>query len=575
MKEKKKNVFRNVLPYFKNKKILGLFLFSLICLIAGSAISLISPRIFSGMIDQLGDPDFFNSRLYTLLALISLFNIIFPYLQSYFNSIIGEKIGQDLRNRLIKKLLNQDYMFIQKNKSSKILTIIMSDTNFVKNILFSSITTIITSIIMIIGSSFGMFSIYPKLALPIIISLPILAVILILFARNKMYLFKKSQKARDRLNRIINENIKGAMLIRVFVAEKTEKSKFRKANSNSKDVGIQISQIIATLIPMVNAINVIASVLIVNMGGKSVMNGALTVGELSAFNSYVGLFGGPLIILGFLSTSFGQAVASLGRINRVLDSEEKFEDGELKISTIEEIKIRNLSRNFGTKAVLENINMDIIKGQKVGIVGLIGSGKSILLHHLIRVYDPSEGHIKINNKDIKEYSIRSVREKIGFCFQDNFLVDGSIEYNITFGRKINEKDLQKAINTADVPEILRSKKLGILSNVGERGSNLSGGQKQRIMLARALAVNPQILIMDNATSRLDINTEKKIFTKIKQNYPEITIIIVSQKIYSIRDCDKIYVMDKGKIVSEGTHNSLIKTSPIYKEIELTQRNYKS
>lgn len=575
MKEKKKNIFRNILPYFKHKKIAVLFTFSLICLLASSVVSLISPKIFSGMIDQLGDKNFFNTQLYILLALISIFNIIFPYLQSYSSAILGEKIGQDLRNKLVTKVLKQDYPFIQKNKSSKILTIIMSDTNFVKSILFSSITTIITSVIMIVGSSFAMFSIYPKLALPIVITLPIITVVLILFARNRLYLFKKSQKARDRLNRIINENIKGAMLIRVFVAERTERIKFRKANGKSKNVGTEISQIIAILIPMVNAINLFASMIIVNIGGKSVINGALTIGELSAFSSYVTLFGMPLIMIGFLSTSLGQAIASLERINKLLDSEDKFTNGSLDITDIENIEVKNLSKNFTDKTVLENINMYMEKGQKIGIVGLIGSGKSILLHHLIRIYEPSKGSVEINGKNIKEYDIKDVRQKIGFCFQDNFLVDGSIEYNITFGRKIDRKDIDKAIKTSDVSEILKSKKLGVLSNVGERGSNISGGQKQRIMLARALAGNPQVLILDNATSRLDINTEGKIFENIKHNYPDITIVIVAQKISSVRDCNKIYVIDKGKIVSEGTHNSLIKSSPIYKEIELTQRNYKS
>ena len=305
------------------------------------------------------------------------------------------------------------------------------------------------------------------------------------------------------------------------------------------------------------------------------MEGTLTVGEISAFSSYVLLFAGPLIMLGFLSTSFGQAMASLQRINRILDSEEKFVNGDIPLKEITDIKVKNLSKSFGGKSVLENINMDIKRGERIGIVGLIGSGKSVLLHHFIRIYDPSEGLIEINGKDIKEYEIKDIRGKIGFCFQDNFLVDGSIEYNITFGRKIEKKDLQKAVKTSAVSEILKLKKLGMMSNVGERGSNLSGGQKQRIMLARALAGNPQVLILDNATSRLDIKTEEKIFQNIKQNYPDITIIIVSQKIHSVRDCNNIYVIDKGRIVSEGTHSNLIKSSPLYKEIELTQRNYKS
>ena len=574
MKTKYNNTFKNILPYFKDKQFSLLFIFNLLCLLISSLASLITPKVSSSMIDQLGNENFFNKNLYIGLSVLLLFNIVFPYLQTYTSTLLGEKVGQDLRNKLVKKVLKQDYPFIQKNKSSKILTTIVSDTNFVKDTFFTAVTTIVTSVLMMTGSVFAMFSIYPKLALPIIIIFPILAAVLIVFAKSKMPIFQKSQKARDSLNRIINENIKGSMLIRVFVSEKTEKLKFKKANTHSKEIGIQVFQIMSVLIPMINATNLIASMFIVSIGGKSAIEGTLTIGELSAFSSYVTLFGTPMIMIGFLSTALGQAIASLKRINKILDSEETFENGTKNLSTIENIDIKNLSKEFNGKKVLNNVSLNVEKGEKIGIIGMIGSGKSTLLHHLIRIYDPSSGSVEINGTDIKNYNISSIREKVGFCFQENFLVDGTIKYNITFGRKIKKNDLNKAIKCAGVADILKSKDLGMLSKVGERGSNLSGGQKQRIMLARALAGNPQVLILDNAISRLDITTERKVFENIRKNYSDITIIIVAQKISSIRDCDRIYVMDKGSIESHGNHNSLLSTSPIYKEIELTQKNYK-
>ena len=234
----------------------------------------------------------------------------------------------------------------------------------------------------------------------------------------------------------------------------------------------------------------------------------------------------------------------------------------------------DVSKSFRENKVLKNINWEIKKGEKVGIIGLVGSGKTILLDQLIRVFDPDEGEILVNGMDIKEYDLGSLRSRFGFCFQENFLVEGSIKENIIFGRNIPQKDLKKAIETSDVLRIIKEKEGGVNSQVGEKGSNLSGGQKQRIMLARALAGNPDVLVLDNATSRLDIKTEGIISKSLKINYPDLTTIIVAQKISSMKDCDRIYVIDEGEIESVGKHRDLLSSSPIYKEIELTQSNYK-
>jgi ATP-binding cassette subfamily B protein len=418
-----------------------------------------------------------------------------------------------------------------------------------------------------------MFSIDPRISTYIVLIVPISIGILILILKKDFYVFKESQKIRDRLNKVISENIKGSMLIRVFVSEKDEEYKFQKANKQATDRGIQISNLFAKAIPTVNGISTIASLVVLYLGGIDVINNTMTIGELTALNSYIMLFTMPLLMIAMMSTALGQAMASLGRINNVLDSENTFNNGDEDIDTIERIEAKKLSLNIENNKILEDINFEINKGEKIGIIGLTGSGKSMFLKTLNRSLEPQKGQILINDNDIKEYKIEGIREKIGFSLQENFLITGTILENIIFGRDISEEDALKAAKIAKVDEFAEKFEYKYKHQVGERGSLLSGGQKQRIMIARAIAKNPDLLILDDATSRLDISTETEILENIKNYNSEISIILVAQKISSVKDCDRIYIFEEGKIDSYGTHNDLRKSSLLYQEIELTQRNY--
>jgi ATP-binding cassette subfamily B protein len=418
-----------------------------------------------------------------------------------------------------------------------------------------------------------MFSLNPQLALIIVITAPTIIGILILSIKNKFKLFKKVQQLRDRLNKVIAENIKATMLIKVFVSEKTEIKKFTKVNRKNKELGLEINRIFALVTPVINSLSIIGTVIILYIGGKEIIYGNMTIGDVNAFNAYVQLFTMPLLMLGLMITSLGQAMASLRRINEILNAPIKFKDGKLSVEEFEDVKVNDMSLNIDDTPVLKNINFEIKKGEKIGILGLTGSGKTIFLKTLLRSLEPTSGEILLNNENIKKYKIRDVRELIGFSFQENFLFNGSIYENIRFGRDISKEQVLKAAKIADVDEFAKEMKKGYKSNVGERGSNLSGGQKQRIMIARAIAPRPDLLILDDATSRLDISTENKIFESIKREFKDISIILVAQKIASVKDCDRIYIFDEGKIVEHGTHEELLKSSVLYQEIELSQRNH--
>jgi len=514
-----------------------------------------------------------STIFYIIVGALAILSPIASLLQGYLFSLLGEKIGTDLRNRLMQKVLKQGYNYLVKEKPSKILTVILSDVNFVKSSFTQAIAFAITGTVLLIGSVIMMFSLNAKLAAYVVIAVPAFVAILFLVIKNKFKIFNEIQKVRDNLNKVINENVKASMLVRVFVAEKTEVKKFKTQNTLSRNLGIEVTKIFALVIPAISALFYICSLLIIQVGGQEAIAGRLQIGDISAFNLYVLIFIMPLISLSFMATMLGQAMASLQRISDVLDREIDFKDGKEPLERINDIHIKNLSFEDEGVNILDGINFDLEKNQKIGIMGLTGSGKTLFLKHFLRAIDPTYGEIFINGKDIKEYKSHDLRKEIGFCFQENFLINETIYENIRFGRDIEEKDILKAARIADVDEFTKKLENGYKTMAGEKGSNLSGGQKQRIMIARALVDHPSLLILDDITSRLDANTEGRVFENIKKNYPDISMILVSQKISSLKDCDRIYIFDEGKISESGTHDELLKTSSLYREIELSQSNY--
>jgi ATP-binding cassette subfamily B protein len=545
----------------------------IIALVLANSVNLLLPTAISRIIDEYVVTESIDNKWYWLIGVLLIVGTGFTYLNTYLNTILGEKIGKDLRDRLFTKLLKHNYSFLVEKKPSKLLTIINSDTVYIQRTFAQAIGATLVAIFLLIGSLVLMFSLNSQLALIIVITAPTIIGILILSIKDKFKLFKKVQKLRDKLNKVIAENIKATMLIKVFVSEKTEIKKFDKVNRKNKELGLEINRIFALVVPVINSLSIIGTVIILYFGGKEIIYGNMTIGNVNAFNAYVQLFTMPLLMLGLMITSLGQAIASLNRINEILNAPIKFEDGKLSIKEFEDIKVNDMSLKIDDTPVLKNINFEIKKGEKIGILGLTGSGKTIFLKTLLRSLEPTSGEILLNSENIKNYRIKDVRELIGFSFQENFLFNGSIYENIKFGRDIPKEQVLKAAKIADVDEFAKEMKKGYESNVGERGSNLSGGQKQRIMIARAIASKPDLLILDDATSRLDISTENKIFESIKKEFKDISIILVAQKIASVKDCDRIYIFDEGKIVEYGTHQELIKSSVLYQEIELSQRNH--
>jgi ATP-binding cassette subfamily B protein len=570
---------KEILKFLKDPKILLLQALALILTIASNSVSLILPNQFSKLLDNFTKSNEIDSFVIILLIGSATAGLIVGIIQSYTSTYIAERIGYKIRNSLIKTLTSQTFKFINKETSGKLLTIFTSDISTVKDFLATGAITILSAVFMLIGSLILMTRINSQLTLAIFAIVPILLFGIFFVFRKAKDLFNASRLAQDSINKAIDENIKASMLVKVFVAERTEEMKFEHRNETSKITSLKIVNIFATLLPVFTLFTGLVTLIITWVGGSQIISGNLTLGELTAFTTYVTLFTTPIFIIGFLGSSIGQTINSASRISNILTAKNDFIQGEKEIDEFKNLEFKNVDFSYEDNAqtydLLKKISFNIKKGEKVGIIGSSGSGKTLLMNLIMRFYDPIKGEILLNGITIQDYKINSYRDIVSLVPQENFIFSGTIKDNMRFGSEkfINEAELERIAKICDVYEFVMKFSNGFEEEAGERGATLSGGQKQRITIARALLHKPQILILDDSTSRLDIKTERRIMDSIKKEFPELTIIIVAQKVASLSWCDKIIVLEEGKIDEIGTHEQLLKESFIYKEIEVSQSNY--
>lgn len=558
-----------IFSILRRPKLLLLQVLALFFLLLSSGVTVLIPVLSAQWIDTYFATNAIAENLLTISIAMVVVSFVVPFLFAIVSTVITETISKEMRKALTGKILAQDYAYLAEKSGSKIFTVITSDVNFIKDTVGRVINSTISAFILLIASVYLMYKQSPAVAIPIFFVMPLIAVIGVLIMRKAIKLFKEVQQERDRMNGIIDENIKGSMLVRVFVSEAVEKLKFSVSNAGMSELSIKVTKIFAFIFPLLNLTMFLGQLIVLLVGSGQVINGTLTLGELSAFNGLVIMFAAPFIIIGFLSGIIGQAVASLNRINEVIKAPNPAKGGIRRIEVFDSLVLSNIKYVISRKKILDKINLRINAGEKVGIIGITGSGKSSLLQIAIRFLYPTSGDILVNGINASELDMNTFKKLVGFVPQQNFLIDGTVLENIDFGRNLDPSKIMLGYKTAALEGVEPD------SKVGERGSRLSGGQKQRITIARALAGNPNLLVMDDSTSKLDSNTESEIWENIAKNYPGLSMLIVAQKISSIKDCDKIHVMDGGKIIDSGTHSELLERSFIYQELELTQSNYQA
>ncbi len=553
-------------PY--SKLIITLIAFT----IFGNALNLVVPRIIANTIDSYGQPTFVLRTVLIEFFLVSAGIFTFAYLQSVVQTYAAESIARDLRTKLVAKISVQDHAYIQQATPARLLTNLTSDVDAVKTFVSQAFPSMISSIFLIIGAGILLLWIDWKLGLVVLAVLPIIGGTFYVVLGKVRKLFRKGQEAIDWLNKVINESILGSALIRLLNSQHYEYEKFLAANTEARSISLSILRLFASLIPVIIFFTNVATLMILTLGGRFVINGSMTLGDFTAFNSYLAILIFPVIIIGFMSNIMAQATASYQRMSPILEAPERKQTGEIKADLQGDISVRGVSVSFGQKSVLKNVSLTVNAGTRTAVIGPTAAGKTQLLYLLTGLIEPTSGTVEYDGQPINQYERTSLHQQVGFVFQDSILFNLTLRENIAFSTTVKDEDLEKAIATAELRDFIDSLPQKLDTVVSERGTSLSGGQKQRIMLARALALNPRVLLLDDFTARVDTTTERKILENVHKNYPGITLLSVTQKVSSVENYDQIVLLMEGEVLASGTHKQLMETSPEYVQIYESQRS---
>ena len=484
------------------------------------------------------------------------------------------KMGENLRFGVFSKIQTLSFLEIDKFKTSSLITRLTNDITQVQNIVLMGLRMMVRAPLLAIGGLFMAISLSSKLSITLLFSVPIIVFAVILILKKSMPLFKVVQEKLDNINIVMRESILGIRVIKSFNIEKHQENRFDEVNSELMNNSIRSQNINLTLWPISALVMNLSVVAVLWIGGNMVNTGDIEIGKIMAFINYLMQIMNSIIMVIGMSLSFSKAKVSADRINEVLDTQSSINDTKnpIRINNFD-IEFKNVSfkYNENSEHVLENISFKAKQGEKIGIIGSTGCGKSTLISLIPRLYDVSEGEVLIGGVNVSNISLRELRDNIGVVLQDSILFSGTIEDNLKFGNKLADINMMEdASRDAQAYEFINSKEERYQSVVEQRGKNLSGGQKQRLSIARTLIKNPKILIMDDSSSALDMQTESYLQESIKNRMKNSTIITIAQRISGVMDCDKIIVLEDGKIFDIGTHNELLLHSEIYRSIAISQ-----
>ncbi len=562
----KSNLFSVLRPY--GRIIVGLIVLT----IAGNTLSLAVPKIIAGAIDAYTHGNFVLERTLIYFFLVAFGIFVFTYAQTAVQTYAAELVARDLRSKAVAALSLQEYSYLQTVGPAKLLTNLTSDIDAVKNFVAQAVSSIVSSLFLIVGASILLLAINWRLGLLVLLVIPAISITFYFVFSKVRQLFKKSQESIDALNRVINESILGAALIRLFNSEKNEYAKFLAANTASRDIGFGILRLFSLLIPVIILSTNLATLSIVVLGGHYVIMGSLTMGDFTAFTSYLTILIFPILIIGFMSSVIAQATASYQRVAEVLEAPPTKRQGTISRTLRGQVEFKNISLTYGERPVLNDISFVLKPGTRNAIIGPTAAGKTQLVYLLAGLLQPTSGSIEIDGVPLMEYDPASFYQQIVLVFQDNVIFNATVRENIAFSTAVEESALDKAIKAAEVADFVEQMPQKMETVISERGTSLSGGQKQRIMLARALALNPQILLLDDFTARVDALTERKILDNIRDLYPHLTLLSVTQQIASVKDYDQILVVMEGELIAVGRHEELLETSPEYVQIFNSQQS---
>ena len=566
-----------LISFLKNHKKEGILgpLFKLIEAILELFIPIIMARIIDIGINNKDISYVF--KMGGLLILLGIVGLFFALICQYYASIASQSVGFDLRNKLFNHINTFSYSEIDTIGTPTLTTRIINDVNQIQTGIAMLIRLGTRSPFILIGSIIMAFSIDFKLALIFLVTSPLIALVIYFVMSKSLPLFTKIQKTLDNISLISRENLDGIRVIKAFSKEDYEKEKFNNSNNELKDLYLKVSKISSLLNPLTYIIMNLSIITILYFGGIRVNMGSLTQGEVIAFTNYITQILLALIVFSNLIVILTKASNSASRVIEILNISPSIKDNEILVKDIESnsfIEFRDVSFKYTDDSdySLKDINLTINKNEFIGIIGGTGSGKTTLINLLPRFYEATSGNIFLNGINIKNYTLKELRNSIGLVPQRAVLFNGTILDNLKWGNEnASDEDIKKAINISQ-SSFVYSLKEKLNSKVLQNGKNFSGGQKQRLTIARALVSKPPILILDDSSSALDFATDAALRKAIKEDSTDTTVLIVSQRTSSIKNCDKILVLDNGVISGFGTHDYLLENCSVYREIYNSQLN---
>lgn len=510
-------------------------------------------------------------KMGAILVAFGVLGLVCSLTAQYFAAKAAVGFGTELREEFFKHIGTLSYRELDMAGNATLVTRITSDINQVQSGVNLVLRLFLRSPFIVVGAMAMAFTISVKLALIFVVAVPILSIVIYGIMIWTIPLYRKVQKRLEKIMLMTRENLSGVRVVRAFRTQEREKEEFCQQTKNLMNMQIFVGKISALLNPVTYLIVNGATILIVWFGGKEVYYGNLSQGEIVALVNYMSQILLALVALANLIITFTKALASAERINEVFALKSSIENGfeEEGGNSEKQIELNKVSMMYhGDKEeVLTDITLAVKKGDTIGIIGGTGSGKTTLINLLPRFYDVTAGSVKIDGKNVKEYDLKTLREKFGIVPQKAVLFHGTIRDNMLLGNEnASDEEIWEALRIAQADNIVKEKEKELDTIIQEGGKNLSGGQKQRLTIARALVRKPEILILDDSTSALDFATDAKLRKAIANHTDSMTVCIVSQRVMSMMRADKIFVLDKGKLVGNGTHEELLKTCEVYKEI---------
>lgn len=563
--------------YMKN--IEKLKYFSALCVnVFGDVLSRIWPAIFIGMIIDEGlMKNNYNAIISNFLLSITTFvgGITLAYIGVVFMNKVTYRINSRIGKAIYNKINFMDNEYYRNTTIGEMNTLLQNDLKNITKVFNHDVKQFIGEIITSIFSIFYCMKINIPLTIVFILFIPLYLIIIVTFNKKTKIMYEIERKKVSKLNQYLQENIEANKLIKNLGTEEKEIENFNKINTDYVNHKIKINYKMYNYMEIMKLLSEIAWITLIAIGGLLIMQGNITIGEFLIFNSLIYRIASPIYNLIEYANDWRYFKVSTHKIKLLMETEPKQkDDGTEVLNNIENIKFNNVNVKIPEKDILKNINLNLEANKTYAFIGEVGSGKSTIGKLILRLIDASNGEILINNKNIQNYTIKSIREKIGYVSQTPFLFSDTIKNNVNFGNlELSDKEIQHylKLSKADYVENLED---GIHTIIGENGVNLSGGEKQRLSLARALAIKPQILILDDITSALDYETELEVANNINNLDYKCMKIIIAQKIISIKNADKIFVVNSNEIIAEGTHEELLNRCNMYKEIYEIQNGIK-